>query len=99
MSAAIDPAQLLAQLHEHPVSLPVTQRLTPACTARTDEERRVRRRSHLLAAQRQVGSQWADRAWVQRYLARLGELGPAYGQDTVLQVHVRIAQIERFGDS
>jgi hypothetical protein len=64
MAAAINPPQLLAQLGEHPMRLPVTQGLASAHAARTDEEGRARGWTHMLAAQRPVGRQRADRARV-----------------------------------
>ena len=67
--ATIDPAQLLAQLREHPMGLPVAQRLASAHAARADEEGGARRGAHMLAALRPVGRQRADRTRVQRRCA------------------------------
>lgn len=98
MPAAIHPVQLPSQLLKHSVGLPVAQRLAPTHAARTDEERRVKARTHMLPAQRPVGRQWSDCAGMQAYLARLAELGLPNGQERGVQVHVSVIQVERFRD-
>ena len=52
----------------------------------------------MLAAQRPIARQWANRAGMQKHQARLAELGLPYGQQAAVQVHIDIIQLERLGD-
>ena len=75
VSAAVDPAQLIAQVDEDTVYLALAQRVAKSLTAHADEEPHLGTARDTPMAQLSVSCQRIHRAWVQGQLPRLGELG------------------------
>ena len=99
LSAAVVPPHLVAQADKDPMHLTQAQSIPPAPATRTHQERRFVGDLDMVIAERAIALQGIRRARMQRHLARLGELGPPYGQHARLQVDIGILQMHRFGDT
>jgi hypothetical protein len=79
VSAAVDPAQLVAQAAEDPIHLAQTQAMPQTLAPRSDEERRLIGHLEVTIAPAPISQQRLHGARVQWHLAGLGKLGPPNG--------------------
>ena len=80
VSAAVDPAQLIAQTDEDPMHLAEAQGTPPAPAPRADEEWHLLSELDMDIAQPPIPIQRLHHARMQRHMARLGELGLPNGE-------------------
>lgn len=86
-------ADLSRQLPEHPVHVLVQQ----SATLLGDKEIGATRRDEMRVASRGIVRQHGDRRGMERDQPRLAELRLSNGEDTLVQIDVVPAQVERFG--